>query len=121
MSLCSISSVCGYPDTFPYNDFQVAQSSSNLLGTCGSVSPAVARHLAAAYGDKAYDVLRLAAADKGLAAPLVADHPYLEAEVLHCCRHEFCTTVDDFIARRTRLAFLDTRAAAAAVPRVGGM
>ena len=33
-------------------------------------------------------------------------------------RYEYCTGVEDFLARRTRLAFLDTRAAEQALPRV---
>jgi glycerol-3-phosphate dehydrogenase len=33
-------------------------------------------------------------------------------------RHEYCMSVEDFLARRTRLAFLDAKVAAAAVPRV---
>lgn len=32
--------------------------------------------------------------------------------------HEYCETVEDFIARRSRLAFLDVAAARLAVPRV---
>ncbi len=33
-------------------------------------------------------------------------------------QHEYCETVDDFLQRRTRLAFLDAAAAIAAAPRV---
>ncbi len=40
----------------------------------------------------------------------------------HACtkqpQNEFCVTVEDFLARRTRLAFLDVAAARAAAPRV---
>jgi hypothetical protein len=35
-------------------------------------------------------------------------------------RAEYCRSVQDFIARRTRLAFLDTAACAAAIPKVTG-
>lgn len=35
-----------------------------------------------------------------------------------CARHEYCESAIDFIARRTRLAFLDTDAAGRALPRV---
>ncbi len=34
-------------------------------------------------------------------------------------RHEYCETPEDFLARRTRMAFLDARAAMKALPRVG--
>lgn len=36
----------------------------------------------------------------------------------YCARHEYCESAVDFIARRTRLAFLDTDAAGKALPRV---
>ena len=45
-------------------------------------------------------------------------HPIIGAEVVYAARHEFCQTACDFIARRTRLAFLDVAAAEAALPRV---
>lgn len=35
-------------------------------------------------------------------------------------RREYCERVEDFLARRTRLAFLDVEAAEAAVNRVRG-
>ena len=38
-------------------------------------------------------------------------HPVLEAEVVYTARHEFCSTARDFLARRSRLAFLDVAAA----------
>ena len=46
-----------------------------------------------------------------LHAPLVAAHPVLEAEVVYAARHEFCETATDFLARRSRLVFLDVAAA----------
>ena len=49
---------------------------------------------------------------------LAHGYPYLEAEVAYCARYEYCESVVDFIARRSRLAFLDTNAAQKAVPRV---
>ena len=79
----------------------------------------VASHLAHAYGGRAGEVLKLAAERQGRAGVrLVRDHPFLEAEVLFCARAEFCATAVDFLARRSRLAFLDTDAAREALPRV---
>ena len=43
---------------------------------------------------------------------------FLEAEVAYCARHEYCASAIDFLARRSRLAFLDTDAAGRALPRV---
>ena len=49
---------------------------------------------------------------------LAHGYPFLEAEVAYCARHEYCESAVDFIARRSRLAFLDTDAANHALPRV---
>lgn len=49
---------------------------------------------------------------------LAHGYPYLEAEVAYCARNEYCESAIDFIARRSRLAFLDTDAAGRALPRV---
>ena len=87
-----------------------------------AVSSEAARHLAAAYGDRAHDVLELVRwSDGALAAPLAPGLPYIEAEVIWAVRHEYCATVEDFIARRTRMAFLDARAAEVAAPRVADL
>lgn len=43
----------------------------------------------------------------------------VEAEVVYCCRHEYCTRVEDFVARRCRIAFLDVEAARSCLPKVG--
>lgn len=69
------------------------------------------------YGDRSQEVIRLALATN-TAARLVPQHPVLEAEVVWAARNELCETVEDFLARRTRLAFLDRAAAVEAVPRV---
>lgn len=49
---------------------------------------------------------------------LAHGYPFLEAEVAYCARHEYCESAIDFIARRSRLAFLDTDAAGRALPRI---
>lgn len=49
---------------------------------------------------------------------LAHGYPFLEAEVAYCARQEYCESAVDFIARRSRLAFLDTDAASRALPRV---
>jgi hypothetical protein len=58
------------------------------------------------------------AEDQKLGKRLVRGHPMLEAEVIYAVRHEMCERPDDFIARRTRLAFLDVAATEQALPRV---
>ena len=72
---------------------------------------------AAAYGDRAKHITKIAE-DEKLGKRLARAHPMLEAEIVYACRHEFCEHAEDFIARRTRLAFLDTAATEQALPRV---
>jgi len=45
-------------------------------------------------------------------------YPYLEAEVIYAIEEEMARTAVDVIARRLRLAFLDTEAAEECAPRV---
>lgn len=40
-----------------------------------------------------------------------ANYPYLKAEIVYAIRHEMALTVEDILARRTRLLFLDAAAA----------
>ncbi|XP_053554289.1 glycerol-3-phosphate dehydrogenase, mitochondrial [Bombina bombina] len=81
----------------------------------------VAQHLASTYGDKAFEVAKLAKVT-GQRWPivgkrLVSEFPYIEAEVKYALREYACTAVD-VISRRTRLAFLNVQAAEEALPRI---
>ena len=49
---------------------------------------------------------------------LVADFPYIEAEVKYAIHKEYARTAVDVIGRRTRLAFQNVQAAHEALPRV---
>jgi glycerol-3-phosphate dehydrogenase len=81
----------------------------------------VAQHLSNTYGDRAVKVARLAQLT-GKRWPVVGrrlheDFPYIEAEVIYAVR-EYAASAIDILARRTRLAFLNVRAAEEALPRV---
>ncbi|BHF62051.1 glycerol-3-phosphate dehydrogenase [Sparganum proliferum] len=85
------------------------------------MDPEVAVHLASTYGGKA---VRIAESAKltGLCYPLVGkrlhpDYPVLEAEVPFACR-EYARHAVDFIARRSRLSFLNVRVAEEVLPKV---
>jgi glycerol-3-phosphate dehydrogenase len=78
----------------------------------------VVEHLVRAYGDRARRVVDLARSDDALAKRLAPAHPTLVAEVVYAAREEYCLTTRDFLARRSRLAFLDVAAAEAAAPAV---
>ncbi|XP_077225861.1 FAD-dependent oxidoreductase family protein [Tasmannia lanceolata] len=83
----------------------------------GVMDSAVAKHLSRSYGTLAERVATIAQ-NEHLGKRLAHGYPFLEAEVAYCARHEYCESAVDFIARRSRLAFLDTDAAGRAVPRV---
>ena len=75
----------------------------------------VAEYLNRAYGDRAVKVAELA---ETYPKRLVPGHPQLGAEVIYSATYEGADTAVDFLARRTRLAFLDRGAALAALPQV---
>lgn len=53
-----------------------------------------------------------------LANRLVENLPYTAAEAVWAVRHEMARTIEDVLARRLRMLFLDARAALAAAPKV---
>ncbi|KAM7247252.1 hypothetical protein CapIbe_001205 [Capra ibex] len=81
----------------------------------------VAQHLAATYGDKAFEVAKMASVTGKrwpiVGVRLVSEFPYIEAEVKYGIKEYACTAVD-MISRRTRLAFLNVQAAEEALPRI---
>lgn len=79
------------------------------------LEPDVADYLHGAYGDQAGKVAELSREYPGR---LVERHPQLRAEVVYSARFEAACTATDFLARRTRLAFLDQRAALEALSEV---
>ncbi|OAT10915.1 glycerol-3-phosphate dehydrogenase [Blastomyces gilchristii SLH14081] len=93
----------------------------------------VALHLAHAYGDRAWEVASISASSASSSTPgnttastlsptsherLSPSYPYLKAEIKYAIKNEYAMTAADFLARRTRLAFLDTNAALQALPGV---
>lgn len=95
-----------------------------------NLTPEVAQHLTDNYGTRAFTVgeflepnphpasatVSTAVATAG--KPLVAPYPFLHAEIKYATRYEYATTAVDFLARRTRLAFLDCKAAYEVLPAV---
>lgn len=81
----------------------------------------VAKHLARTYGNKAPEVAKLANITGSrwpvIGKRLLEQFPYIEAEVRYSVQEYACTIVD-FLARRTRLAFLNAQAAADAIPKI---
>ncbi|PKA54997.1 Glycerol-3-phosphate dehydrogenase SDP6, mitochondrial [Apostasia shenzhenica] len=83
----------------------------------GLMDSSISKHLSHAYGTMAEKVAGIAQ-NENLGKKLAHGYPFLEAEVAYCARHEYCESAIDFIARRSRLAFLDTDAARRALPLV---
>ncbi len=78
----------------------------------------VAIRLVHAYGSRAVDVLQLANELKIPQTRLLPDFPILEAEIFYSLRYDWCMKAEDFLCRRTRIAFLHKDAAIRALPRV---
>jgi glycerol-3-phosphate dehydrogenase len=83
------------------------------------LAPDIAVHLNRTYGDQADKLVDLI--DQGWSARLHADHPYVEAEVIHAVREEQAVHAADVLVRRLTLALVDKAAATAAAPRVIGL
>lgn len=97
----------------------------------------VATHLTKTYGGRAFEVCDILREEESQAAlqrkresgiddpeesggitRLVEGYPYITAEVKYATRKDWARRVDDILARRTRLLFLNKEAAIRAVPRV---
>ena len=72
----------------------------------------------AVYGADAEGIHTLAATQQELGAKIHEKHPYLTAEVIWVVRHEMARTVEDVLARRIRILFLDAAAAIELAPAV---
>ncbi len=70
------------------------------------------------YGSDADVIQALQLQDPKMREPIHPDHPFTVAEVIHAVRHEMAITVEDVLARRVRLLFLDARAAIASAEKV---
>ena len=84
------------------------------LPRVAGVPEAAYERLAGRYGHAAHEVLRIAASDPALAAPILTPSPPappdLLAEAVVAARLEQATTVGDVLLRRTRTALLAARA-----------
>lgn len=72
----------------------------------------------AIYGSEEENIWKLVRERPYLENKLVSTLPYIEAEVVWAVRNEMARTVEDVLARRLRMLFLDARAAMEAAPRV---
>ncbi|RWR91579.1 glycerol-3-phosphate dehydrogenase SDP6, mitochondrial-like protein [Cinnamomum micranthum f. kanehirae] len=118
-SLCIVGGEGWHPASFTVLAQQFVRMKKSHGGKVvpGIMDSAAAKHLAHAYGTLGERVAMIAQ-NENLGKRLAHGYPFLEAEVAYCARHEYCESAIDFIARRCRLAFLDTDAAGRALPRI---
>jgi len=74
-------------------------------------------HLAV-YGSDAHLIQQMIVGDNSLSEKIHPDYPYTKAEVVWAVKNEMALTVEDVLARRIRLLFLDARAVMEAAPTV---
>jgi glycerol-3-phosphate dehydrogenase len=75
----------------------------------------------AVYGSDASQIQALVGEDSGLGVPLHPGVPCNGAKVMWAVRTEMARTVEDVLARRIRLLFLDANLAASLAAEVGGL
>ena len=97
------------------------RASAQRLADDYRVPLAAVEHLVAKYGTVATEILDLIRADKSLAQLLVADSPYLRAEVAYAVTHEGALHVTDVLARRVRLLIESGDSGASAAPEVAAI
>jgi len=72
----------------------------------------------AIYGADAEKIQKLMEENSNLAEKLHEDLPYSAAEIVWAVRFEMARTLEDILARRTRVLFLDAKAAIEIAPHV---
>jgi glycerol-3-phosphate dehydrogenase len=79
---------------------------------------ATIEHLGRSYGTEANFILDMLDADASLSQRLIADLPYIRAEVLYACRYEMAMTPYDVLGRRTSITLEDGQRGLGAVEAV---
>ncbi len=70
------------------------------------------------YGSDALKIRAIIDKDPKMGEIIIEPYPYFKAQIVWAARNEMAQTVEDFLARRIRLLFLDARAAIEAAPIV---
>ncbi len=81
----------------------------------------IIEHLEFNFGSNALSVLDLIEKDASLGERLVPDLPYVSAEVMYGCHAEMAMTLEDMLARRTRIILEDGARGADIAPQVAAM
>lgn len=73
------------------------------------------------YGSDAILIQKLIEENSSLATPLHRNFEYIRAVVIYAVQQEMARTVEDVLARRTRMLFLDARASLECAPEVASL
>ncbi|HMA34820.1 MAG TPA: glycerol-3-phosphate dehydrogenase/oxidase [Chloroflexia bacterium] len=98
-------------------DWPAAQTDLPALARRFGLAPEQVRRLQT-YGGNLRTIIALIAADPALGARIVPDLPYVMAEVVYACRYEMALTLEDVLARRTRITIEDWQRGALCAPAV---
>src|SRR5256712_2172792 len=85
------------------------------------VTPDIIEHLEFNFGSHARSVLDLIEKDESLRERLVPDLPYIRAEVVYACRAEMAMTLEDMLARRTRIILEDGARGSGIAPQAASL
>lgn len=96
---------------------ETASEAARLARDFG-VPVAVAEHLLQRYGGNSATVLEPTVGREELKRPLVDGLPHIEAEVIYATRCEMAATVEDVLARRTRIRLLARDGGASCAARI---
>jgi len=83
-----------------------------------SLDPATVDHITSTYGKDALSILDLVEQDADLKERICPEFPPLMAEITHCVQNELAVSLEDFLARRVRLAMLHHKLCMEAAPKV---
>ena len=85
------------------------------------LEPEIVKHLEFNFGSTAGDILDLVDEDTSLRKRIVPDLPYIYAEVVYACRGEMAMTLEDVLARRTRIILEDAARGAGVAAEIAAL
>jgi glycerol-3-phosphate dehydrogenase len=84
----------------------------------GAISNPTGDERFAIYGSDGDEIRKLMRSEPQYAAPLHTNYPFVKAEVIWMVRNEMARTIEDVLARRMRMLFLDAKGAIELAPSV---
>ncbi|MEI6049151.1 MAG: glycerol-3-phosphate dehydrogenase/oxidase [Bacteroidota bacterium] len=73
------------------------------------------------YGERSSEIKKMINENPGLGMPIDPRLPYTKAELIWICRNEMPVNIEDLLARRTRVLFLNARAGLEIASEVAGL